>query len=155
MNYEIFFEKQNSGITMKRKIISLVLCLSLVLSAFSLQIAYASDDNLIYKVESGSVTITGFANPSYIGDVEIPELIEGYPVTSISSYAFKNCSSITSVTLPTSITSINNWAFEGCSEIAKTYYNGTLSDWLNISFGSLSANPVSFSHNLEQNVCLR
>ena len=78
-----------------------------------------------------------------IEDLVIPD-----GTTTIAAYVFHNCSSIKSVTLPTSITSISAWAFEGCSGIAKTYYDGTPSDWLKISFGHSSANPIYFSHNL-------
>ena len=132
---------------MKRKLVSVILCLSFVFGIFPLQIAFANDYTLIYKIENGAVTITGLSDPSYSGDVVIPELLEGYAVTSISNNAFKNCS-FSSVSLPSSVTSINNWAFDGCSGLKKTNYLGSLSEWLNISFGTVNANPTAYSHNL-------
>ena len=37
--------------------------------------------------------------------------------TSLGSYAFRNCTSLTSVTIPDSVTSIGDWAFEDCDSL--------------------------------------
>ena len=39
-------------------------------------------------------------------------------VTSIGFFAFKNCGSITSVTISASVTSMSGWAFNGCRKLA-------------------------------------
>ena len=68
-----------------------------------------------YSVTANKATIT-----RYTGDetaVEIPSEIGGYSVTSIGGYAFNNCTSLTSITIPNSVTSIGNWAFSGCSSL--------------------------------------
>ena len=55
----------------------------------------------------------------YSGIVTIPETItyhlKNYSVTKISSEAFRDCSSLTSVTIPNSVTYIDDYAFSGCS----------------------------------------
>ena len=83
--------------------------------------------SLAYKVNGIEYTIgDGYAevtsgNTEYSGSVVIPESIfykeKNYPVTGISSRAFKNCASLTSVTIPNSVTTIGDEAFYGCSSL--------------------------------------
>ena len=61
--------------------------------------------------------------------IVVPESIEyngsEYPVTSIGKSAFRNCRSLTSITIPNSVTSIGNFAFEGCTSLEKlTFEDG-------------------------------
>ncbi|MCI8280644.1 MAG: leucine-rich repeat protein [Lachnospiraceae bacterium] len=49
------------------------------------------------------------------GDVVIPSEIDGKQVTRIETGAFKDCSSLTSVTIPASVTNMEGSAFSDCS----------------------------------------
>ena len=55
------------------------------------------------------------AKAFYLNDVEVKSLSIPSGVTSISSYAFYQCRSITSLTIPSSVTYISSSAFEDCT----------------------------------------
>ena len=59
--------------------------------------------------------ITGYEGDAK--ELAIPEELNGYRVTSIGQDAFRNCDSLTSVTIPDGVTSIGNGAFYGCKAL--------------------------------------
>src|SRR5438128_1544889 len=60
-----------------------------------------------------AITITGYTGPG--GDVVIPAVTNGLPVTDIRTNAFFNCTNITSLTIPGSIADIAYKAFTQCT----------------------------------------
>ena len=72
----------------------------------------------IYEVE---VTYKNANYNSYEGDITIPETVSYngtyYLVTSIGEKAFYECTSLTSVEIPSSVTSIGKYAFSGCTSL--------------------------------------
>ena len=62
-------------------------------------------------------------------------------MTSIGESAFYKCSGLESVTIPSSVTSIGNYAFRDCSGLKSVYYEGTLKQWLAMSFKYFYQNP--------------
>ncbi len=125
----------------------------LVLAA-SMGIVYASDtqvDGIWYDFDSSTKTASVTYSNEYSGSVIIPETVTyngiTYSVTSIGSYAFYECSSLTSVTIPNCVTSIGNSAFRGCDSLSKTNYTGDIAGWCNIKFANYYANPMCYSRN--------
>ena len=65
----------------------------------------------IYSVSSSGTAVT----PKPTGALTIPSKLGGKKVDTIGSYAFKGCTGITSVTIPSSVKTIKAYAFDGCT----------------------------------------
>jgi len=71
---------------------------------------------LSWITNNGEVTITD-CDETATGELIIPATIEGNPVTSIGGSAFRDCGSLTSITIPGSVTSIGVAAFRDCTSL--------------------------------------
>ena len=88
----------------------------------------AKIDGIYYNFnkDAKTATVTYYSDGNYFkenknaysGTVNIPRKVKysgvTYDVTSIGNYAFRDCSGLTSVTIPNSVTSIGGYAFSGC-----------------------------------------
>ena len=78
-------------------------------------------DGIYYTISSSSKVYVTNGSAKYVGDVVIPASVtyndNTYAVTAIGSQAFDYCSSLTSVTIPSSVTYINSDAFRYCSSL--------------------------------------
>ena len=66
-------------------------------------------------LDDGTVQITDCETGAE--KVVIPDTIDGKSVTSIGEFAFFDCTSLTSITIPNSVTEIGWYAFYGCSSL--------------------------------------
>ena len=83
------------------------------LTAF-LKAASVDDLTFNYGVYGYSVA---YCDSSASGSLDIPSVYNGLPVTSIGSFAFRDCTSLVSVIIPEGVTSIEFFAFAGCSSL--------------------------------------
>lgn len=89
-----------------------ILWLIAIMSIFSSATIADTSGDLGYTITDNKVTITYYTGCG--GDVSIPSLISGFPVTSIGDSAFYKCYGLRSVFIPDSVTSIGNHAFADC-----------------------------------------
>ena len=83
-------------------------------------------------------------------DIVIKPIYKTYSVTAIAENAFKNCSSLTGITIPDSVTSIGNFAFSNCNSLNAVYITD-IAAWCNIKFNDYTSNPLYYAHNLYLN----
>lgn len=74
--------------------------------------------NLKYVIEGDAVTITG-CDKKASGELIIPAMIEGKPVTKIEEEAFLLFTNLTSITIPDSVNSIGENTFWNCDQDTK------------------------------------
>lgn len=72
---------------------------------------------------------------------EIPD-----SVTSIGLNAFLHCSNLTDVAIPSGISNIGNQAFMGCKNLTNLIFEGTVEQWMTITFGTQWRNGVPATH---------
>ena len=76
-------------------------------------------DNLKYEIYNDTASLVGYTDSPENLVISKNISYEGYTlnVTSIGESAFKNCTSLTSITIPNSVTSICYSAFYGCTSL--------------------------------------
>ena len=101
---------------------------------------------IYYALDASGETPTAvvWENPNkYSNDVVIPESVTyeevSYSVTRITSQAFKDCSDLTSVSIPNSVTTIGNYAFYGCSSLTSVIIPNSVTAIENYTFFGCSS----------------
>lgn len=130
---------------MKKRIFSFVLAVLMIASLLPATAlaavksgtcgAESDGSNLTWTLDSeGVLTISGSGDMYDYGSSSAPwhgsrsrvkSAVIADGVTSIGSYAFSDCSSLTSVTIPDSVTSIDWDAFGDCTSLTDVYYAGS------------------------------
>ena len=96
-----------------------------MLSAWPAHSAFVVN-GITYKIKSASEAQASGISQDFKGDVTIPKEVvydsKNYSVTSIGSSAFKGCSGLTSIKIPSSVTSIGDEAFQGCYQLTSLIF---------------------------------
>lgn len=103
---------------MKRRIFSIILAICMMIPVicalpFTSSAASLTSGIYTYTVSSDQVIITKCSS-SAGGNITIPSQIDGKTVIGIGSSAFKDCDSITSVSIPSTVKKLGVKAFYGC-----------------------------------------
>ena len=113
--------KSGTSSLFKGFVMLVVLMLMTTSSAMAEEPKFEVIDGFRYFLESDTKTATLLPKKEgkYSGDIIIPEKVKGndgveYVVTSLSESCFKDCSGLTSITIPSSVTSLSNYCFYGC-----------------------------------------
>lgn len=102
--------------------------ISISILGLMLNAACAGQFGLItYTDEGSTITITDIPD-DVVGEMVIPEVIIGKPVTRIGEFAFANCAALTSVTLPDSVTSIGSSGFVSCTAMVRVNMSHQVAD---------------------------
>ncbi len=110
---------------------------------------YNSEYNFFYNTKFTEILIgndvTSIGSFAFSNCETLTNVIVGNSVATIESNAFSDCKNLTSITIPRSVTTIESMVFFSCNNLKKVYYNGDLSDWCKIIF--YGYNGGSYPHS--------
>ena len=104
-----------------KKITATILSVMLIISVcplglFGITASAETSDYYSYTVSNGEAIITA-CDTSISGVVTIPSTLGDCYVTGIDNEAFKDCTLLTSITIPDGVKSIGYWAFYNCTSL--------------------------------------
>ena len=128
------------------RILCIVFAMFVSIQAHAYDYDFVRNDIYYIVTSAEDKTVEVARSDTYSGDITIPSTVtylgQTYTVTSIGDYAFYECSSLTSITIPNSVTSIGSYAFRGCSSLTSiTIGNSVTSigDWAFYNCTSLTS----------------
>lgn len=113
----------------------IILCCALLLNLIPASAYDFESGGLFYNILSVTektceVTFKTLSYNSYSGDVAIPDKVTNdgvtYSVTAIGDNAFRQCTSLISVTIGDNLKSIGNYAFSGCCQMERFTFGESL-----------------------------
>ena len=123
--------KSGTSSLFKGFVMLVVLMLMTTSSAMAQEAKYEVIDGFRYLLESDTKTamLLPKKEGKYSGDIIIPEKVKGndgveYIVASLGTSCFKDCSGLTSITIPSSVTSLDWHCFEYCQNLESVIFKG-------------------------------
>ncbi len=108
-----------------KKAASLIVAAIIIVLSVSVFGASASTAYLTFDISKGYAVLTSCMEGAR-GAIEIPSKTDsGYDVVEIGNGAFKDCSLITSVTVPSSVTKVGSNAFDSCFALETVTFFGS------------------------------
>ena len=116
-----------------------------------------------YNTSTHVLTISGTGNMAdynYTGDNVSPwyayrslytSVRVEHGVEHLGAYAFRDCSELSIVHLPASINAMSGNVFSICNSLTDYTYAGTLAQWFNINFATLTGSPIYITHKFYLN----
>ena len=114
-----------------RKTTTFFIFLAIIYTYMYCSVNASTTGNLIYEI-IGNEKVCIIGCKTTATEITIPETIEGYPVTTISTEAFSFCSKLQSVTIPGSVVTMGSGVFLGCDKLKTA---GPIGSGCNIEFG--------------------
>ena len=135
--------KGTCGIT-KRFAILLVMMVMITSKALA-GASFEVIDGFKYLLDSDTKTATLLPNTEkYAGDIVIPESVKSkdgndYKVTAFGERCFRDCSGLTSITIPSSVTSLGKRCFSGCSGLTSITIPSSITSLGDFCFAACSS----------------
>ena len=103
-----------------KRILSVLIAIILLISAIPMSITVnaAAESDLEFTLNADGESYSVKAKSDTIsGELVIPSIYNDLPVTRIGNFAFFNCSTLKSITIPNSVTSIGDRTFSLCTSL--------------------------------------
>ncbi len=113
-------------------------------------IGTATEKNIFIPSEYNGIPVTGIGSYAFDGCTSITSVTIPSSVTSIGESAFNNCTSLTSIAIPSSVRMSGKDAFKGCTSLNDVYITDVAA-WCGIDFRDYNSNPFNYANNLYLN----
>lgn len=94
-----------------------LLILLLMLCLFAASACAMTEGDFAYSIHDGKAKIAAYTGSADV--LTLPETLGGYPVASIGVCAFRDCTSLTHLTLADGVVSIGSNAFQDCTSLSQ------------------------------------
>ncbi len=125
---------------MKRLIF--IVSVILLMGIYPVQAQENTYDIYTYTVSDGKATIID-VDENAVGEIVIPSMLDGYPVTEIGYMSFQSCGGITAVTIPDGVNRINAYAFNCCITLSEVKIPDSVTEIGSWAFASTAIESIT------------